>query len=57
MNAQWQWAVCEVCRLLDGDVRQKPCQYCPACQAWICQADIKNLVRRARAMLLKRLGR
>lgn len=48
--------VCEVCRLLDGDTRLKPCQFCTSCQVWICGADIPNMARRARAMLMKRLG-
>lgn len=56
MNAPWQWAVCEVCRLLDGDVQQKPCQYCAGCQAWICAADIRNIGRRARAMLKRKFA-
>jgi len=56
MNAPWQWAVCDVCRLLDRDVRQKLCQFCPACNAWLCQRDIANVARRARAMYLKFMG-
>lgn len=53
----WTMAVCDVCRILDGDYRQKPCQYCPSCDAWICAADIRNLARRARAMMARALGR
>jgi hypothetical protein len=49
----WQNQVCEVCRLLDNDTRLKPCLYCPACNAWLCQADIGNLARRARAAAKK----
>lgn len=56
MNGPWQMAVCDVCRLLDGDARLKPCRFCPGCEAWICQADIGNLARRARAMMKRRLG-
>lgn len=49
----WQNQVCEVCQLLDNDARLKLCAYCPACRAWICQADIGNLMRRAQAAAKK----
>jgi hypothetical protein len=47
--------VCEVCRLLDNDTRPKPCSYCPICNAWICDADLLRLDRRARAAIVKKL--
>ena len=46
----WEWQICEVCYLLDGDNSTKPCYYCSDCQAWICQSDLSNWTRRARAM-------
>jgi hypothetical protein len=55
MNA-WTMAVCDVCRLLDGDYRQKMCQWCGMCQAWVCAADIRNAARRARAMMKRTMG-
>lgn len=53
----WQMTTCEVCRLVDGDYSVKPCRFCSMCRAWICAADLPNLARRARAMLLRKLGR
>ncbi len=50
-------AVCDVCRLVDGDSRMKLCQYCSKCAAWICQADLGNWRRRAVAMMKRRWGR
>ena len=50
-NAGTKIAVCEVCRLLDGDTVLKRCRYCTACKAWICEKDWRNLARRAMAML------
>jgi hypothetical protein len=52
----WAMAVCDVCRLLDGDYRQKMCQWCDKCEAWICQRDLGNLGRRARAMMARAMG-
>lgn len=48
-------AVCEVCYRLDSDRRVKLCSYCSLCDAWICQADITRLDRRARAALDKKV--
>jgi len=45
----WVLHVCDVCLLLDGDDSEKPCFYCPACNAFICQADEHQWIRRARA--------
>jgi hypothetical protein len=44
--------VCDVCRLVDGDVREKSCTWCGFCKAWICSADWSNVVRRAKAAAL-----
>lgn len=35
----WNMAVCDVCRLLDGDMTEKLCYYCPKCNAQICVRD------------------
>jgi len=43
--------VCEVCRLLDGDTREKECEYCGVCDAYICADDKFKLDRRAKAVL------
>jgi hypothetical protein len=53
----WTMEVCDVCRLLDGDLRQKQCQYCNTCQAWICYLDLPNMRRRAKAMFKRAMGR
>jgi hypothetical protein len=50
--AGWYMQVCDVCRLLDGDRRQKLCAYCPICDAWICVQDVSNWGRRGRASAL-----
>jgi hypothetical protein len=48
--------VCEVCKLLDNDLREKACQFCARCQAWICSECWNNYLRRAKAMLLRQMG-
>jgi hypothetical protein len=52
---QLSLAVCDVCRLLDSDVRPKPCDYCRLCDSWICQEDLNSWIRRARAFVRHRL--
>lgn len=49
--------VCDVCRLVDGDLSTKLCTWCGTCKAWICDADWWNLGRRGLAMALRRMGR
>lgn len=44
---------CDVCRLLDGDLSQKLCLWCGNCKAWICEDDIDNWIRRARAATIR----
>ena len=51
-----QVTVCEVCRLVDGDCVPKWCRWCNDCKAWICDADWKNMARRATAAFLRRWG-
>lgn len=45
-----QLTVCTVCSLLDNDLTFKHCTYCKLCNAWLCDKDIKDLKRRAKAM-------
>jgi hypothetical protein len=45
----WLLHICDVCRLLDGNHRQKMCFYCPVCDAWICEDDQHNWSRRGAA--------
>jgi hypothetical protein len=45
----WFMHICDVCRLLDGDLREKVCFYCPACSAWICEQDAADWRRRGLA--------
>jgi hypothetical protein len=47
--------VCDVCRLLDADLHPKPCDYCGLCDSWICQQDLHNWMRRARAFVARKL--
>jgi hypothetical protein len=49
--------VCEVHDLLDGDRRPRLVLFCSMCQAWICDECRGNWGRRARAALMKRIGR
>lgn len=39
--------ICDVCRLVDGDVRPKLVKWCNVCKAWICSPCSWNPVRRA----------
>lgn len=52
----WEMHVCDVCRLLDQDNRQKLSMYCKFCDSWMCQADFGNWGRRAAAALKKKMG-
>ena len=45
----WQWHVCEVCAVLDGDDTLKPCTYCSFCDAWLCEHDLQDWLRRTKA--------
>jgi hypothetical protein len=51
----WQQHICDVCRLLDGDETLKECQYCKACDAWMCRADYYSAIRRGLAALERKL--
>lgn len=50
-----QFHICDVCRLLDYDASIKFCGYCPICDAWICQPDQNNWVRRLQAAAKRKL--
>jgi hypothetical protein len=50
-----QLHVCDVCRLVDFDTSEKLCGYCPLCDAWICDADNNDWVRRLKAAVLRKL--
>lgn len=54
-NSEMTIATCDVCSLVDGDDRQKPCMYCGKCQAYICESCIPKTLRRAGAMFLRKL--
>jgi hypothetical protein len=45
--------VCDVCRLLDGDLWLKWCVYCSVCDAWICEQDLPQWSRRGAAAALR----
>ena len=51
-----QVAVCDVCLILDKDATPKPCGYCGGCGAWICEKDVMDLQRRAKAMARKKVA-
>jgi hypothetical protein len=48
-------SVCDVCRLLDGDLSLKNCGFCSLCDSWICEADRTDWLRRARAAVARKL--
>lgn len=50
-----QTRMCDVCRLVDFDVSNKLCGYCPLCDAWICSGCKNNWPKRFKAMLKRRL--
>lgn len=50
----WHWGICDVCRLIDGDMSPKLCFYCGQCDSEICQADEPNWGRRAHAAALRK---
>lgn len=50
-----QQRMCDVCRLLDYDTDSKQCSYCSLCDAWICEKDSNNWVRRIKAALKRKL--
>jgi len=45
--------ICDVCRLIDGDLTRKSVTYCGFCKAWMCEKCRKDPIRRARAVLAK----
>lgn len=47
--------VCDVCRLVDGDLSLKYCYYCSLCDSWICERDNNNWWRRGKAFLIRKL--
>lgn len=49
--------ICDVCRVLDGDIDPKPCFRCSLCDAWLCEADVSNFSRRLRAAKMIRKER
>ena len=49
--------ICDVHRLLEGDVRQRLVAWCNFCKAYLCEPCSKNPWRRAKAATLKALGR
>jgi len=51
---QWYNAICDVCRLIDGDLTYKMCVYCSMCDSNICEADYSNKARRLHAMVLRK---
>ena len=50
--------VCDVCRIVDGDLSPKEVQYCDFCKAWICKRCESNIPKRALAAAMQKiLGR
>jgi len=47
MSTLAQMRVCQVCRLIDKDESEKLCKWCGVCNAWICEKDETQYVRRS----------
>jgi hypothetical protein len=47
--SNFQYHICDVCRLLDYDTSKKWCGYCGLCDAFICEADRTAVARRIKA--------
>jgi hypothetical protein len=45
--------VCDVHRLVDGDARPRPVNWCGICHAWLCAACSHDLAKRAKAMMIR----
>ena len=52
MSSGWVLEVCDVCRLIDGDVSPKWCAYCSLCDSWVCVDDQNRAGRRFHAAYL-----
>ena len=55
MISSLQMHICDVCRLLDYDTTKKLSGYCKLCDAWICQKDESNWIRRLKAAAKRKL--
>jgi len=47
---------CDVCMLLDGDMRPKDVRYCKLCDKFMCEPCRKNPLRRASAATAYKIG-
>lgn len=50
-----QIGVCDVHRLVDGDVQSRRVLWCSICRAWLCAACRGDLLKRAKAMAIRRM--
>lgn len=50
-----EYRACDVCRLIDYNTTIKRCAYCGLCDAWICESDSGNWVRRTKAAIKRKL--
>ncbi len=48
-----QLKICDVCRFNDNDLSEKLCKFCSICNAWICEEDETNWLRRGNAAFRK----
>lgn len=46
--------ICDVCRLVDGDMSLKEGFFCPLCDSWICFNDQWRFDRRANAAIRRK---
>jgi len=46
-------AICKVCQLIDKDETTKEVHFCVQCNEWICEECRPNMLKRAKAALVK----
>ena len=51
----WYMTVCDVCRLVWGDMTPRKCFYCGFCDAWICEGHRDDWPARTHAKVLRML--
>jgi len=52
-EARQEFGVCEVCRLVYGDISPKSVRWCWYCKAWICERHWGDYPVRAKAAMLR----
>lgn len=56
-NGEYRVGRCDVCVRVRNDLTAKPVRYCSVCKAWLCEDCERDWWARARAAVLKLLGK